>query len=101
MEENLMRLRKRKIKNNRFKIMKKRTRTNSVNFKVVESMLKLRARVMRQVVIVAMGSQCLKILIGLRSPLRQNNKGNQLLMTSTSIGTSRQLVKQNLTLIKI
>ena len=68
MEENLMRLRKRKIKNNRFKIMKKRTRTNSVNFKVVESMLKLRARVMRQVVIVAMGSQCLKILIGLKNP---------------------------------
>ena len=68
MEENLKRLRKRKIKNNRLKIMKKMTKTNSVNFKVVESMLKLRARVMKRVVIVVMGSQCLKILIGLKNP---------------------------------
>ena len=81
--------------------MKRRRKTNSENFRVVESMLKFKVRVMMLVVIVVMGSQCLKILIGLKSPLRQNNKKNQHQMTSTSIGTTRQLVKQNLTLIKI
>ena len=81
--------------------MKRRKKTNSENFRVEESMLKLLARVMMQVVIVVMGSQCLKILIGLKSPLRQNNKRNQHQMISTSIGTTRKLVKQNLTLIKI
>ena len=81
--------------------MKRRKKTNSENFRVEESMLRFKVRVMMLVVIVVMGSQCLKILIGLKSLLRQNNKRKQRQISSTSIRTTRQLVKQNSTLIKI